>query len=46
MIIYKDLRTEEQYYDTTMLQAILGISKSKMKREMLLFGFEEGDAQY
>ena len=43
MIIYKDLRTEEQYYDTTMLQAILGISKSKMKREMLLFGFEEGD---
>ena len=43
MIIYKDLRTEEQYYDTTMLQAILGISKSKMKREILLFGFEEGD---
>ena len=43
MIIYKDLRTEEQYYDTTMLQAILGISKSKMKREMLLFGFEVGD---
>ena len=43
MIIYKDLKTEENYYDTTMLQRILGISKSKLKMEMLLFDFQQDD---
>ena len=43
MIIYKDIKTGEQYYDTTMLQTILRVSKSTLKSEMLLFGFQEND---
>lgn len=43
MIIYTDCKTQQRYYDTTMLQAILRVSKSKLKREMLLFGFENDD---
>lgn len=43
MIIYKDIKTGEQYYDTTMLQSILRVSKSTLKNEMLLFGFQDED---
>ncbi len=43
MIIYTDLKTQENYYDTTMLQNILRISKSKLKMEMLLFDFQQDD---
>ena len=43
MIIYTELNTGDRYYDTTMLQQILQLSKSKLKREMLNFGFNESD---
>ena len=43
MIIYTEYKTGERYYDTTMLQAILRISKSKLKMDMLLFGFQTHD---
>jgi len=43
MIIYTECKTGEHYYDTTMLQAILRISKSKLKMEMLLYGFQKDD---
>ena len=43
MIIYTDIKTGAHLYDTTMLQAILKISKSKLKREMLLFGFQDSE---
>ena len=43
MIVYTECKTGEHYYDTTMLQAILRISKSKLKMEMLLFGFQEDE---
>ena len=41
MIIYTECNTGERYFDTTMLQAILRISKSKLKMEMLLFDFQK-----
>lgn len=43
MIIYTDIKTGQRYFDTTMLQAILSISASKLKREMLKYGFVEDD---
>jgi hypothetical protein len=43
MIIYTEIRTGDRYYDTTMLQHILNVSKSKLKRDMLDFGFKDSD---
>jgi len=43
MIIYTELNTGNRYYDTTMLQRILQVSKSKLKKDMLDFGFNESD---
>jgi len=43
MIIYTEISTGDRYYDTTMLQRLLKISKSKLKREMSLYGFKNSD---
>jgi hypothetical protein len=43
MIIYTEIRTGDRYYDTTMLHHILKVSKSKLKRDMLDFGFKDSD---
>lgn len=43
MIIYTEIRTGDRYYDTTMLHNILKVSKSKLKRDMLDYGFKDTD---
>ena len=43
MIIYKDMKTGHNYYDTSMISNILKMSKSKLKRELASYTLADGD---